>query len=82
LSFLSDEPTQIWCNDNNALKIVENLVFHAKTKHIETHYHFVKEKVLKGEISLFHIPSKEQIAHILTKFWKNEVPRLQKYARG
>jgi hypothetical protein len=37
---------------------------------------------LKGEIGLFHIPSNEQIADILTKFWKNEVPRLQKYARG
>lgn len=31
LGFLSDEPTQIWCNNISALKIVENSIFHAKT---------------------------------------------------
>jgi hypothetical protein len=41
--FLNDEPTEIWCNNISALKIVENSVFHARTKHIETHYHFVKK---------------------------------------
>ncbi|XP_015163798.1 uncharacterized mitochondrial protein AtMg00810-like [Solanum tuberosum] len=45
----------------------ENLVFHARTKHVEIHYHFIREKVLQGEIGLEHIKSEHQIADLFTK---------------
>jgi len=42
-------------------------VFHARTKHIETHYHFVREKVLTQDIELQQIGTGDQVADIFTK---------------
>ena len=41
--------------------------FHARTKHIEVHYHFIREKVLSGEIDLEYVNTEEQVADIFTK---------------
>ena len=46
---------------------MENLVFHARTKHIEVHHHYIREKVFEGEIEMVPTKTKEQIADILTK---------------
>lgn len=43
------------CNNQRAIKISQNSVFHARTKHIEIHYHFICERVLVGEIRLRYI---------------------------
>ena len=33
-------------------RLAENLVFHARTKDVEVHYHFLREKVLQEEIKM------------------------------
>lgn len=38
------------CNNQGAVKLSHNPMFHAKTKHIERKHHFVREQVLEGEI--------------------------------
>ena len=40
---------------------------HARTKHIEVHYHFVREKVIDGEIDLLYVSTNQQVADILMK---------------
>jgi hypothetical protein len=67
LGFFIGKVTQIWCDSSNSIKIANNLVFHAQTKHIEVHYHFIREKLLIGEIELNHIPISDQVADIFTK---------------
>ena len=47
--------------------MAENLAFHVRTKHVETHYYFVREKVLQGEIDLKYVNTDEQVADIFTK---------------
>jgi hypothetical protein len=42
-------------------------VFHARTKHIEVHYHFIREKVLVGEINLIYVSTEDQVVNIFTK---------------
>jgi hypothetical protein len=42
-------------------------VFHKKTKHIDTRYHFIRDLVNNKEISLEFCRSKEKIADIFTK---------------
>ncbi len=53
-------------NISNIL-LVNNQIYHVKTKHIEVHYHFVKKKVLAREIDLVHMNVKYQVANIFTK---------------
>ncbi len=47
--------------------LVNNSVYHARTKHIEVHYHFVKEKVLTRELNLIHVSIEDQVVDIFTK---------------
>lgn len=44
----------------------KNSIFHAKTKHIEGKYHFIRERVLEGEISVNYIPTQD-LADMFTK---------------
>ena len=60
-------PVPIYCDNESAIKLAGNPVFHARTKHIETHYHFVREKVLTEDIELHKIQTKDQVADIFTK---------------
>ena len=61
------DPTTIYCDNLNSIKLAKNPVFHAGTKHIEVHYHFVRERVLSGEVELQYVPTDWQTADIFTK---------------
>jgi len=60
-------PISLYCDNLSAIRLVENPVFHARTKHVEVHYHFIREKVLKEEIELKHVRTENQVADLLTK---------------
>ncbi len=57
----------IYCDNISSILLVNNLVFHARTKHIEVHYHFIREKILAKEINLIHVSTENQVADIFTK---------------
>ncbi|RVW62129.1 Retrovirus-related Pol polyprotein from transposon RE2 [Vitis vinifera] len=63
---LPTTPT-IWCDNSGALALASNPVFHARTKHIEVDFHFIREKVANRDISLQFIGSYDQPADIFTK---------------
>ena len=44
------DPTTIYYDNLNNIQLVRNPVFHARTKHIEVHSHFVRERVLSSEV--------------------------------
>jgi hypothetical protein len=64
--FLHAPPT-IWCDNLSALALATNPVFHARTKHVEVDYHFIREKVTNRDLQLHHISTDDQLADILTK---------------
>ncbi|KAE8670896.1 Detected protein of unknown function [Hibiscus syriacus] len=47
-----DYAVLLYCEHQSAIRLAENLVFHARTKHVEVYYHFVREKVLQEEIEM------------------------------
>ncbi len=51
----------------SSILFINNSVYHVRTKHIEVHYHFIREKVLAKEIDLIHVSTKNQVANIFTK---------------
>ncbi|MCO5604031.1 hypothetical protein L7F22_058188 [Adiantum nelumboides] len=57
----------IYCDNIRSIMLAKNPVYHARTKHIEVHYHFIKEKVLAGEIDLVYVKTNDQVADIFTK---------------
>lgn len=61
------QPPQLFCDNLSVLYMSVNLVFHACTKHIETDYRFVREKVVIGSLITPYIPSPPQVVDILTK---------------
>ena len=56
----------IWCDNLSAAAIATNLVYHARTKHIEINTHFVRDMVLQKDIEVRCVPIYDQIADDLT----------------
>ncbi|KAM1425221.1 hypothetical protein ACFXTH_017610 [Malus domestica] len=50
-----------------AIALSSNHVFHSRVKHIEIDYHFVRERMIRGYLNVYHVFSREQFAYILTK---------------
>ena len=51
-----DYQVSIFCNNLSSIRLAENPFFHARTKHIEVHYHYIREKFLEDEIEM--VPTK------------------------
>ena len=60
-------PILIYCDNIGSMQLAKNPVFHARTKHIEVHHHFVHERVMSGEVKLQYVRTDRQIADIFTK---------------
>ena len=60
--------------------LARNPMFHARTKHIEEHYHFIRERVQAGEIDLQHVSTNLQVADIFTNALG--IDKLGKFASG
>jgi hypothetical protein len=63
LGQLVDALVVIYCDNINSILLANNPVYHVRTKHIEVHYHFIREKVLIKEIDFIHVSTKN---HLLT----------------
>ncbi|XP_031258742.1 secreted RxLR effector protein 161-like [Pistacia vera] len=57
----------IWCDNVSVGALASNPVFHARTKHIEIDAHYIREQVLAKKVAIQYVPSKLQIADVLTK---------------
>jgi hypothetical protein len=54
-----DAPVVIYYDNISSILLANNPVYHARTKHIEVHYHFIREKVLAKEIDLIHVSTED-----------------------
>ena len=73
-SMLSDlqmqeiETTLILCDNQEVIKLANNLIFPKRTKHVDVHCHFIRQLVEDGSIELQYCPTEDQTVNILTKF--------------
>ena len=57
----------LWCDNLGPAYLSANLVFHARTKHIEIDFHFVRERVANKQLDVRFIHSGDQIGDGITK---------------
>jgi hypothetical protein len=55
------------CDNESAIRLADNSVEHSRTKHINIWHHFLKDHQQKGDIDVYHISTKNQLADIFTK---------------
>jgi hypothetical protein len=60
-------PIPLFCDNQGAIILSKDSTFHMRTKHIDTHFHFVRETVNNNILSISYCPTDEMIADILTK---------------
>nr|GEZ34068.1 retrovirus-related Pol polyprotein from transposon TNT 1-94 [Tanacetum cinerariifolium] len=57
----------MYCDNKSAIALCCNNVQHARSKHIDIRYHFIKEQVENGVIELYFINTEYQLANLFTK---------------
>jgi hypothetical protein len=58
---------KLWCDNIGAMYLSANPIFHARTKHIEVDYHFVRERVSRKLLEIYFAPSRDQVVDGFTK---------------
>lgn len=67
LGVYQSKAPRLWCDNLGATYLTSNPMFHARTKHIEVDFHFVREQVARKAMEVRFISSSDQVADILTK---------------
>lgn len=67
LKVASPPVARLWCDNMGAKYLASNPVFHARTKHIEVDFHFVRERVNNKLLQIDFVPSEDQVADGFTK---------------
>jgi len=60
-------PTSIFCDNDAAIHLSEDSVWHSNTKHFCVKLHYTHDQVRTGELQILHVPLAENVADILTK---------------
>lgn len=60
-------PTCLLIDNQSAMAIAQNTVYHTRTKHIGVRDHFLRERVISGDLKLEYVPIGDQVADIMTK---------------
>lgn len=61
------ESKVLFVDNQSAIRLIKNPVFHKRTKHIDIMYHFIRERYSCGFFDLTYIPTSDQVADIFTK---------------
>ncbi|KXJ30241.1 hypothetical protein RP20_CCG013022 [Aedes albopictus] len=65
--FDEQQVVPIMCDNQSAICVAKNQGFNPRTKHIDIRYHFVRETLNRGNVTLDYVSTKQQPADGFTK---------------
>jgi hypothetical protein len=60
-------PTPILCDNNSAITLSQDQLFHSRVKHLDVRWHYIRERVDEGHLVLSRLHGTDNTADILTK---------------
>jgi hypothetical protein len=60
-------PTTLFCDNQGAIRLSKDATFHGRTKHIDVHFHFIRQTINSGHIMMQYCSTDDMIADIFTK---------------
>lgn len=63
----TSEKLVLFVDNQSAIKLIKNPVYHKRTKHIDVRYNYVREKYEENQIDIKFVPTNDQISDIFTK---------------
>jgi len=67
LGFPQHGPTVVYEDNKSTIDLLASAKYHAKTKHIEVRYFYVKDQLASGILSFQYQPTEEMVSDVLTK---------------
>ena len=63
----SEQPFTLFNDNKSAIALANDPVFHKRSRHIHIRYHFVRDHVQKGHVSMAYISTHENLSDMMTK---------------
>ena len=60
-------PISVFVDNQSAIKLAKNPVFHQRSKHINIKYHFIRNEIINGVVQIAYVQSCSNVADIFTK---------------
>ena len=64
---IAQETLRVYYDSMSAIYLAKNQVYHARTKHIDVRFHFVRDVLDEGDVILENVHTKDNPADMLTK---------------
>lgn len=66
---MNEEPQvfRLLIDNKSAIELSKNPVYHDRSKHIDTRYHYIRDCIEKNVVDVDHVSTNNQLADILTK---------------
>ena len=61
------ETVTVFCDNQSAIYLVRNPMFHERSKHIDVKLHFIREVISSGAVKFDKIATEENPTNVLTK---------------
>jgi hypothetical protein len=67
LGIMQQEASQVWTDNQSALKLMHNPLHRKQVKHVNLRFFFLREQIEKGVVKFSFLGTEEQVADSLTK---------------